>query len=153
MIERWEMSLDNNGFAECVLMDLSKAFDTINHQLLIAKLYAYGFSKDTCEIIFNYLSNRWYRTRINASFSTWAELLCGVPQGSALGPTFFNLYINDLFYEFINTNVCNIADDTTPYACDIDLPTILCNLEYDTKSAIIWFEENYMKLNHIVISC
>ena len=58
MIERWKMSLDNNGFAGCVLMDLSKTFDTINHQLLIAKLYACGFSKDTCELILNYLSNR-----------------------------------------------------------------------------------------------
>ena len=129
------------------LLGVSKAFDTINHQLLIAKLYAYSFSKNACELILNYLSNRWHRTKINASFSSWAELLCGVPQGSVLGPPFFNLYINDLFYEFINTNVCNIADDTTTYACDINLPTLLRNLEYDTKSAIVWFDVNYMKLN------
>ena len=90
-------------------MDLSKAFDTINHQLLIAKLYAYGFSKDALELIMSYLNDRWQRTKINMSFSTWSELLCGVPQGSVLCPKFFNIYIIDLFYQFINTNVCNIG--------------------------------------------
>ena len=56
------------------------------------------------------------------------------------------IYINDLFYQFINTNVCNIADDTTPYACDKDLVNLLHNLENDTMSAIVRFELNYMKL-------
>ena len=93
---------------------------------------------------------------MNTSFSSWSELLTGVPQWSVLGPQFFNIYINDLFYLFINTYVCNIADDTTPYACDTDLGSLLRNLEHDTASAIEWFELNYMKLNqdkcHFLIS-
>ena len=73
-----------------------------------------------------------------------------------LGPKFFNIYINYLFYQFINTNVCNMADDATPYACNTDLVTLLQNLENDTMSAITWFEINYMQLNqkkcHFLIS-
>ena len=131
MIEQWKLSLDNSGFLGEILMDLSKAFDTINHQLLIAKLHVYGFNVEAPELILNYLSNRSQVTKINISFSSWAELICDVPQGSVLYPLLFNIYLNDLFYEFANTKVCNLADDTTPYACDIDLPTLLRNLEYD----------------------
>ena len=59
-------------------MDLSKAFDTINHELLIAKLYAYGFSKDALKLINSYMSDRWQRTK--KSFGSWSALLKGVPQ-------------------------------------------------------------------------
>ena len=128
-------------------MDLSKAFDTINYKLLIAKLHAYGFDTSSLEIIYDYLSDRWQRTKINTSFSSWSQIMCGLPQGSVLGPKYFNIYINDLFFLFVYTSVCNMADDTTPYACDMDLPTLLRNLEGDTASAIFWFEANCMILN------
>ena len=95
-------------------MDLSKAFDTINHRLLIAKLHAYGFKIESLEVIYDYLSDRWQRTKINTSFSSWSKIMSGMPQGSVLGQVFQCVYINDLFYLFLCTSVCNMADDTTP---------------------------------------
>ena len=75
LIERWKITLDKKGFVGAILMDLSKAFDTINHELLIAKLHAYGFSNSALNLVLDYLSERWQRVKVNATFSSWSELL------------------------------------------------------------------------------
>ena len=79
-------------------MDLSKAFDKLNHELLLAKLNAYGFSENAISYIKSYLSNRYQRININNKFSTWKNVFKGVPQGSVLVPLLFNIFINVLFY-------------------------------------------------------
>ena len=155
-VERWKEILDKKGFAVAMLMDLSKAFDTIDHDLLIAKLSAYGFGYSSLKLIHSYLSDRWQRVKVENTFSKWTELDQGVPQGSVLGPLLFNIYLNDLFFVLEEADICNFADDTTPYVCGLSLSEVLKKLELYSESALDWFEYNFMKLNpekcHLLVS-
>ena len=127
-------------------MDLSKAFDTINHELLVTKLHAYGFSTVALKVLLSYSQESWKRVKININFSSWTQLLQGVPQGSVFGPILFNIYINDVFVALKEIDICNFADDTTPHVCDSKLKSVLETLEHNSEIAIAWFEMNYMKL-------
>ena len=126
---------------------MSKAFDCLNHELLIAKLEAYGFSLEALNFIYNYLSQRTQRTKVKSSYSSYRGINYGVPQGSILGPLLFNIFINDIFLFVKDTKITNYADDNTPYAVENSIEKLLETLQKDVNILLNWFKMNEMKPN------
>ena len=87
------------------------------------------------------------RIKIEASYSEWFEVICGIPQGSVLGPLLFNIYINDIFFEIQKSNICNFAADNTLKSSSQDLQTVIESFTYDVKNVLVWFRINSMKAN------
>ena len=96
-----------------IFMDLSKTFDTLNHRLLLAKLKAYGLQPTGLKQMENYLTGRFQKTKVCNSYSSWSEVIAGVPQGSILGPLFINIFLNDLFLYPEEILLSNYANDNT----------------------------------------
>ena len=140
-------SLDKREKVGLFMMDLSKAFDCIPHDLLIAKLCSYGFDKNSLKFIYSYLKGRKQKVKLNAEYSYWKEILNGVPQGSVLGPLLFNLFITDLFFVVENSEVCNYGDDNSLLVSDCSIEKIIHQLESDISILEKWFANNGMLLN------
>ena len=143
MLKIWKKVLDKGGYIWAVFMDLSKAFDTLKHNLLIAKLGAYRFETNALR----YLTNRKQRLRLNKTFSEWDRISTGVPQGSILGPLLFNIFLNDLFLFISKSSLSNYADDSTLYTFGDNLKKIKDNLRNSFDTVHQWFYENYLVLN------
>ena len=109
LIEDWKTSLDKNLFTGAVLMDLSKAFNFIPHDLLISKLHAYGLSFDTVTFLNSYLKDRQQNIRTNNIFSAFQNILSGVPQGSILGSILFNIFLSEMFLRIKNSHLHNFC--------------------------------------------
>ena len=108
-------ALDNSEITLIVLLDFSKAFDTVNHKLLLAKLEILGFQKNTCDWISSYLSGRQQMVRTDKECSSWSPVINGVPQGSILGPLLFTILVSDMRRSIWNGSYISYADDTNLY--------------------------------------
>ena len=147
LLQRWQNELDNSGLVSTILMDLSKAYDCLPYDLIIAKFEAYGLSKSRLSLLLDCLTSRKQRVKIGSSYSIWNEIKRGVPQESILGPLLFNAFINDIFMFIEKTEICNFAHDDTIYDCGEELSNILGNLKHDLKALLKWFRINSLQAN------
>ena len=140
-------NLDKKNHVVAVFLDLSKAFDTIDHDLLLSKLNKYGFSDNAYNLIKDYLTNRKSMVKFNGSKSKYELLKSGVPQGSILGPLLFIIFINDLCHLQTQSLKCLFADDTTLLNAGKNVSDITSELESDLKLISEWLEHNRLLLN------
>ena len=147
LTEDWKSSLDNKQLVAVISMDLSKAFDTIPHGLLLAKLKAYGVNSRSCMLLKDYLHGRMQRVKVGDTSSDWQEVRRGVPQGSVLGPMFFNIFINDLFLQMKTVQLNMYADDGQLYTADTDPISLERRISHEASSANAWYEINGMIAN------
>ena len=116
MIETWKTKLNMGHKGGVIDMDLSKALDCLNHELLIAKLKCYGLEQNAVDFFKRYISNRYQCCKINNTLGDWRKIIAGVPQGSILGSLLFNIFSNDIFFFLKYANLGNYADNSTLYA-------------------------------------
>ena len=145
--DKWLKEMDDSKLVGTVFMDLSKAFDLVNHDVLRSKLAKYHLSPKALEWFTSYLSNRSQRCFISGSLSSPLELKLGVPQGSILGPTLFSIYINDLPLALKKAEVDIYADDTTIWSSGNTCEEIQLKLQDTLDSAGKWFKANGMMPN------
>ena len=119
ILEKWKKVVHTKEVFDALLTDLSKPFDCLPHDLIIAKLNTYGVSLPALSLIQNYLANRKQRTKMSDSYRPWSDIIFGVPQGSILGPLLFNMSLSDLFLIVKDVDIASYADDNTLYdSCD-----------------------------------
>ena len=147
LIEKWRKCLDASGVVGTILMDLSKAYGCLPHDLLIAKFEAYRTGVNSLCLLYSYLDWRHQRVKIGSHRTTAKRIKIGIPQGSVLGPLLFNIFINNLFLMKLNSEICKFADDNTIYSCRKNLNEIITNLEIDLSSLLKWFAKNGIVAN------
>ena len=142
MIEKWKKAVDNGNVFGALLTDLFKAFDCVPHDLITAKLNSYGFNLTAPNLIHNYLTKRKQRKKINKSYSSWEDILFGVPQGSIFGPILFNIFLSDLFLIVDDVDIANYADDNTVYKEHENIDDLISSLQDAAAKLFKWFSNN-----------
>ena len=140
-------AMNNNKFTIAVFIDAMKAFDTVNHSILLKKMYKLGIKGKILDWVKNYLTERYQRTIANNIISKEKLITCGVPQGSVLGPLLFIIYINDISKAINNSKVSLYADDTVIYISHSDYMTAVHLIQNDLAGVHAWCDSNKLTIN------
>lgn len=147
LVDKITKAIENNEFTVGIFLDLSKAFDTVNHNILLKKLYFYGIRGKCHAWIKDYLSNRKQIVKYNNIRSTEKIITCGVPQGSILGPLLFLIYINDLNNSTSKLSTILFADDTNLFCSGKDLEELELLINEELARVQEWLMLNKLTLN------
>ena len=142
LVEACCSTLDKKCYLGTVMMDLSEAYDYIPHDLLIARLAAYGFGLKCLKLFSSLLSSRKQHVKYGNSYSEWQNIESGVPQGSVMGPLLFNSFMNDFTHAITKSEFCNFADDNAIYAYSQNLEHPVSCVKDDTYNALCWLRDN-----------
>ena len=147
LIDELASAFDKDLYTLGVFIDLSKAFDTVNHNILVSKLNHYGIKNNNLKWLSDYLSNRKQCVTIDDELSNLEKINCGVPQGSILGPLLFLIYINDIYNATDYLRAILFADDTNLFYShkDVNILYNICNQELSGINE--WFKANKLSLN------
>ena len=129
MLEIWKGATDNNKAFGALLTDLSKAFDCLSHDLLIAKLHAHDLDTDSLNILQDYLSNCKQRIKVDSFYSSWEAILSGVPECSIIGPLLFDIFMCHMFLILNATYFTGYADDSTQFVVRDNIADVVKALE------------------------
>ena len=146
-VEKIRIAIDNGNLGIGIFADLSKAFDTINHEILIKRLNHDGIRDIASNLLKNYLENRQQIVFYNGTKSDTSNITCGVPQGSVLGPLLFILYINDIYAVSDNLDFTLFADDTSILNTNKNLNDLQAETNEELKKLNDWFKANKLSLN------
>ena len=147
LIDELTKALENKDYVVGIFLDFSKAFDTVDHDILLCKLEHYGIRGSALNWFASYLMGRRQYVTYNGTSSQMKTIQCGVPQGSILGPILFRIYINDLVNVCKNLMSILFADDTNRFKSGKD-PTALQNtINSELQQVSIWLKVNRLSLN------
>ena len=145
--DNWAFNIDKGNVNAVIFLDLKKAFDTVDHSILLSKLKAYGVGSNSFNWFKSYLDNRMQKCFVNGSLSDSQPLICGIPQGTILGPLLFLLYINDLPNCLANAHPRMYADDTHLTFASNDVAHLEENMNDDLDKITEWLTANNLTLN------
>ena len=141
-----KFKMDKGNLIGIVLLDLQKAFDTVDHGILLMKMEALGFSQDVIRGFSSYLSDRWQLVDLSGTLSSSAAISCGVPQGSILGPLLFLIYVNDMSGA-VHHKLILYADDSAILVADKSVSTIESLLQKELEVVSEWLVDNKLPLH------